>query len=104
MALENLEKEIDFLALLIIFLIISLFGYNLYSQPTKKNKRLLPRPVTGESTAGEELREQRTLRHVAKGRSSEVCGTHLTPIESTLAQQHVWSNQGQSKVGSVRRL
>jgi len=56
MALENLEKEIDFLALLIFFLIISLFGYNLYSQPTKKNKRLLPRPVTGESTAGEELR------------------------------------------------
>jgi hypothetical protein len=60
MATENLEKQIDFLALLIIFLIISLFGYNLYSQPTKKNKRLLPRPVTGESTAGEELREQRT--------------------------------------------
>ncbi len=58
MATENLEKQIDFLALLIIFLIISLFGYNLYSQPTKKNKRLLPRPVTGESTAGEELRNK----------------------------------------------
>jgi len=106
MASETLKKKLIFFSAFNYFFVIFLFLAIIYSQPTKKKQRLLPRPVTGlgrnESTAGEELREQRTdtwRKEQARKLRDPPTTLYIHPGTTTR-----WSNQGQSKVGSVRRL